>query len=72
MTELDYLFDGLPQNEKKIALRLRHLLLESRPHITEKKAFGAPFYYAKHRIAFIWPASIPWGNLKKGVALGFT
>jgi hypothetical protein len=72
MTELDYLFDSLPKNEKIIALRLRALLLNVGPHVTEKKAFGAPFYYAIHRFAFIWPASIPWGNIKKGVALGFT
>lgn len=72
MTELDCLFDSLPKSERIIALRLRALLLNAGPQVTEKKAFGAPFYYAIHRFAFIWPASIPWGNVKKGVALGFT
>lgn len=31
-----------------------------------------PYYYGNRRICFIWPSSIPWGNVKKdGVLLGF-
>jgi len=71
MIDIEGLIEELPDQERSITKQLRQRLLSSAPNITEKLAFGAPFYYHHKRFAFIWPASIPWGNLKEGVALGF-
>jgi hypothetical protein len=37
----------------------------------EKLAYNVPFFYRHSRICYIWPASIPWGKVEKGVAIGF-
>ncbi len=63
--------DSLPDNELKIVETLRELVLESIPNCKEKLAYNIPFYYRNSRIVFIWPASVPWGSVDNGVALGF-
>jgi Domain of unknown function (DU1801) len=63
--------DGLPENELVIIEILRELILESIPNCKEKLAYNVPFYYRHSRVVFIWPASVPWGSVKNGVALGF-
>ncbi len=70
--DVDDLFAQLPEDEREIVLRLRSIILETLPQVREKLAFNVPFYYLKKRIAFIWPASVPWGGISEGVALGFT
>ncbi len=62
----------LPDNELKIVEVLRHIIHDNIPNCTEKLAYNVPFYYRNSRICFIWPSSVPWGNVKlKGVQLGF-
>lgn len=68
---IDELFDQLPEEERVIAAILRTLVKENLPDVREKLSWGAPFYHGKRSICFIWPASIPWGKLQEGVALGF-
>lgn len=63
--------DSLPDNELQIVEILRDLVLESIPNCIEKLAYNVPFYYRHSRVVFIWPASVPWGSVDSGVALGF-
>jgi hypothetical protein len=61
----------LPQNERNIVNYLRDLVMSLTPHTKEKISLNVPFYLAPKWFCFIWPASVPWGNLKKGVSIGF-
>ena len=63
--------DYLPEQELAIVECLRNLVLECIPDCTEKLAYNVPFYYRHSRICFIWPGSVPWGNIKSGVEIGF-
>lgn len=63
--------DFLPQNELNIVEHLRDLIFGELPDCKEKLAYNVPFYYQHSRICFIWPASVPWGGVDIGVALGF-
>lgn len=63
--------DYLPEKEREIVEALRNLITESLPECEEKLSYNVPFYYRHSRICYIWPASIPWGGVKSGVALGF-
>ncbi|MEO0732047.1 MAG: DUF1801 domain-containing protein [Bacteroidota bacterium] len=69
---IDELYDGLPEVERLIAGILRDLIQETLPDIREKLSWGAPFYHGRRSVCFVWPASIPWGKLTEGVALGFS
>src|SRR5687768_791346 len=67
---------GLPRSEQLIVKRLRALILEALPHVTEKNNYRVPFYTRNRMMLFIWPPSIYWGPQKdkwnsKGVTLGF-
>lgn len=68
---LDALYDELPEPERTTANILREFIFETIEVKKEKLSWGAPFYYGYSPICHVWPASIPWGNLKSGVALGF-
>ncbi len=63
--------ESLPEIELVIVETLRELYLESIPNCKEKLAYNVPFYYRHSRIVFIWPASVPWGSVDKGVVFGF-
>jgi hypothetical protein len=63
--------DCLPDEELSIVEALRAIVLECIPECQEKLAYNVPFYYRYSRIVFIWAASVPWGALDNGVALGF-
>lgn len=65
-------YADLPEPERITALVLRELILETLPEVTEKLSWGAPFYFRRRSLCFVWPASVPWGKLTEGVALGFT
>ena len=71
MEEIDSLYDNLPEEERVISIILRELIKETIPDCREKLSWGAPFYHGRKSICFVWPASIPWGKLTSGVALGF-
>ena len=70
---IDEFLDFLPEDELKITLALRKIILECIPHVTEHLTFNVAYYKRKRGICFIWPASILWGNKKsyEGVRLGF-
>ncbi len=63
--------DSLPEDELKIVNFLREIVLKAMPECAEKLAYNVPFYYLNYRVCYIWPATIPWGGLEEGVALGF-
>jgi hypothetical protein len=66
--------DYLPEDELKITLRLREIVLDCIPNVKEKLAYQVPYYSLKKRICFIWPASVLWGKKQTytGVRFGFT
>ena len=70
---LDELYESLPGEERLIASVLRDLIFEALPSIREKKSYGAPFYFGKKAICYVWPANITWGGKRQGegVTLGF-
>jgi hypothetical protein len=62
----------LPESEKILVLELQVLIEECLPAVKRKLSYNVPFYSLKKRVCFIWPSSVPWGNVKlKGVQLGF-
>ncbi len=63
--------ESLPEHELKIVNFLREVILSAIPECAEKLAYNVPFYYLKYRVCYIWPASVPWGGLEEGVAIGF-
>lgn len=69
---VDDFLDHLPENELKIVELLREIILTEIPDVKEYLAYNVPFYSRHGRICYIWPASVPWGHIKNGVALGFT
>lgn len=69
---MDDFLNFLPQKELEIVQFLRKLVLECFPNPIEKLSYNVPYYYRHSRVCFIWPSSIPWGNVKlNGVLLGF-
>jgi hypothetical protein len=69
---IDDFLEYLPKNELELVKVLRTFILENIPNCIEKLAYNVPFYYWHSRICFIWPSSVPWGNVKlNGVQLGF-
>lgn len=63
--------DYLPADELRIVESLRSIILGALPECREKLAYNVPFYYRHFRICFVWPASVPWGGVKAGAAIGF-
>ncbi|MGV3503084.1 MAG: DUF1801 domain-containing protein [Adhaeribacter sp.] len=61
----------LPEEEFRLVQALRRIVRSCMPEAEEKLAYNVPFYYRHARICYIWPASVPWGGLQQGVALGF-
>jgi hypothetical protein len=61
----------LPKDERHMVQELLELVLNIVPHATEKISFNVPFYHGPKWFCLIWPATIPWGNIKKGVSMGF-
>lgn len=68
---IDVLYDELPEPERTVANVLRELIFDTIEVKKEKLSWGAPFYYGYSPICYVWPASIPWGGIKSGTALGF-
>nr|WP_293834367.1 DUF1801 domain-containing protein [uncultured Arsenicibacter sp.] len=66
------LLEYLPDHERQIVDALRSIIFSCIPGCREKIAYNVPFYSRRKRICFIWPASVPWGKVKKGVRLGFS
>lgn len=70
---IDDLYESLPEDERLIATILRDIILHTLPGIREKKSYGAPFYFGKKAVCYVWPASITWGGKRQeeGVRIGF-
>ncbi|MCD6013604.1 MAG: hypothetical protein K0Q79_3466 [Flavipsychrobacter sp.] len=70
---VDEFLDYLPADELKIVERLRKIIFDSVPGITEKLSYNVPFYKMNTGMFFIWPAAILWGKTKSytGVRFGF-
>jgi hypothetical protein len=71
MLSIEEYISKLPDNEKKLLIKLRKIVLETLPGVKEKFSYGVPYYFGNTRICFIWPASSPCSRLEKGVVLGF-
>lgn len=69
--DIDDFLSYLSAEELKVVELLRHIIFDCIPNCEEKLSYNVPFYYKHSRICFIWPASIPWGAVDKGVAIGF-
>lgn len=70
---LEEFWEFLENDELKIALALREIIIDTIPNISEKLSYNVPYFKLNSNICFIWPSSITWGNVKqKGVRLGFT
>ena len=69
--DFDSFFEHLPPNEQAICAPLRELILENFPELKEKFSYGAPFYHFNTRICFLYPASLPYSGIEKGVSFGF-
>ena len=69
---VDEFLEYLPHHERMIVDRLRTIILDCMTEGKEKLSYNVPYYFLHARVCFIWPASVPWGNVKKdGVLLGF-
>ncbi len=68
---VEEMLDFLPEHEREMVEILRDIIFEIVPNVVEKLAYNVPFYYHPKRICFIWPSSVPWGNLAEGVCIGF-
>ena len=66
-------WEYLPEEERTIVDVLRQIVLKNLPsYCKEQFTLNVPYYFGKRRICMIWPASIPWGGVRKGVLLGFS
>jgi hypothetical protein len=61
---VDEFIDFLPEDEKKIVVALRNIVLDQVNGVKEKLSFNVPFYHKHKAICFIWPASVLWGSKK--------
>jgi hypothetical protein len=65
-------FEQLSEQEKPLVSLLDELIRDLIPDVKRKLSYNVPYYSLQQRICFIWPASVPWGNVKlSGVQLGF-
>lgn len=70
---VEEMLECLPDEERKITLLLRKIILSTVPEVTEKLSFNVPFYKLHANFCFIWPGSVAWGSMTQpGVRLGFT
>lgn len=70
---IEEFLEYLPDDERIIVERLRKIIFSTIPAIHEKLSYNVPYFALNRNICFIWPSSIPWGNVRtKGVRFGFT
>lgn len=70
---VDEFLESLTGEELKIVSRLRSVIFECAPEISEKLSYNVPFYKLNKGLFFIWPSSVKWGkeNSWTGVRFGF-
>jgi Domain of unknown function (DU1801) len=71
MTAIDDFLIDLPADERNMATQLCKIIRNTSDRLTEKLAYGVPYFYGKSRICFIWPASKEAITIEHGVMLGF-
>lgn len=66
--------ETLPEQELKVTLFLRDIILSVMPEAEERMWYNVPIYRRHRDICFIWPASVLWGQKQtySGVRLGFS
>jgi len=66
--------DALPEQELKVTLFLRDMILSAMPEAVERMWYNVLIYRRHRDICFIWPASVLWGKKQTytGVRLGFS
>lgn len=71
---IEEFLEFLPEQELRITLALRRLVLECMPMVREKLSYNVPYYSLNKSICFIWPAAVLWGKKPtyEGVRFGFT
>ena len=58
MQDVEEFIGNLPRDERVILQRLRELIFQAEPRITEKLNYGGVPYYSRHKgLFFLWPAS---------------
>jgi len=71
-SSVEEFLEYLPEDELRVVQRLRALVLDTLPGITEKLSFNVPFYRKHKTICFIWPGAVAWGGARQeGVRMGF-
>jgi len=66
------LYELLPEEERIITDVLRQIITENLPaNCKEKISYNVPFFYGNRSICLVWPSTVPWGGIKKGVMLAF-
>lgn len=68
--DFDTFLEALTPPEQAICLRIRLLITENFPQLHETWAYGAPFYKGRRRICFLYPASLPYSGISRGVNFG--
>lgn len=72
ISNLVHLYTILPEHEKIIVDVLRQIIRETLPdYCKEKISYNVPFFYGNKGICIIWPSTVPWGGIKRGVLFGF-
>ena len=71
-SSINEFLDYLPEDQLQIVQHLRDIIKDTLTDVKEKLSYNVPYFYAKSRIIFIWPAAIKLGNTElDGVKLGF-
>lgn len=72
--DLSDLLNYLPENERRLTVYLRDMVLECLPNCTEKISYNVPYFYLNKSVCFIWPGAVLWGSKRMydGVRFGFT
>lgn len=71
MSNVDDFITNLPAHERRIMEVLRGLVLDNLPDVRERLSYGVPFYYLRHRLCYLWPASVKGSGAREGVVMGF-
>ena len=69
--DFDSFLEAIQPDEQMICTRLRRLILDNFPEMREKFSYGAPFYSLNSRVCFLYPSSLPYSGIKRGVSFGF-
>lgn len=63
MQDVEEFIENLPRDERVILKRLRALIIQAEPRITERLNYGVPYFSRHKRLFFLWPASaVPCGE----------